>query len=244
MDVQRPRTPPISYDASPSDSNLEHDPTRLSSDSARFDYNWLQDEQEQEELLANNKPGTSNIFGRRRAGQDQLGTRQTQPWTVERAHRTTARRRNGKREIIHKIEEGGSRGETPPSDSSDGSSEVDREKIGVVLARGKVCYSTSRHWHRLHLTHGRYPGRDGYADMRPFMPSSPSASWSLRMAPILPLNALDNRQPPETCSRMGPHNLRPPPSSSLSMGSVLTTSIAGFHRHSQRSLDRGFRLSS
>ncbi|KAL9056584.1 MAG: hypothetical protein Q9162_002867 [Coniocarpon cinnabarinum] len=123
----------ISYDAPPSDSESGDD-DRLLSDSARYDHEWLDGQQEEEELLAKSRQPLQRISQNQSEPQRQLEI----PRYHEEKGTGSPRRRHGRRELIHKIEEGGSRGESPMSEASEGSSERDREKMGTILAHKKT----------------------------------------------------------------------------------------------------------
>ena len=142
MDGLRNDRQSISYDRAPSDSEPE-DETRLSSESARNDHDWLEGEQDQERLLSQGRQSRRGLLERVTQRQGDLPGQLDVPQSGVRRRSSSAQRQHGRRELIHKIEEGGSRGESPLSDESEGSSERDREKMGVVLARKKVMSSDS-----------------------------------------------------------------------------------------------------
>ena len=148
MEGTDPHKASISYDAPPDDDDEEEVAGgRLSSDSAVFAHDWLTQENESLQLLSENAKIKRTGFLSRAIGQGERSrgaqgsdvSIQTAPLlNAESKTEKRTRRRHGGREVIHKIEEGGSRSTTPASESSDGSSEVDREKIGAVLAQKKV----------------------------------------------------------------------------------------------------------
>lgn len=184
MEDDERNRPFLSYDAPPSDDDFSTG-DRLSSDVTRDDHNWFTREQERDQLLS--IPRRGGVLGRmtgRRVQDFEDNSVDTQAQTKalldegSRGEKRT-RRRHGRDEVMHKIEEGGSRSSTPASESSEGSSEADREKIGAVLARRKVCspalYTVHLETHPLRVS--RLLRRDACLSIQYYTSSSPSYLW-------------------------------------------------------------------
>ena len=133
-----------SIDPSP-DRQREHDSLvtpQHSTDSAHHDHDILDEEQERQDLLActrANPAEDAGLLGRVRAvaKQDKRHDKRRKRWDENPSSRRQDH--HARRELMHEMEEGGPRSPTPSSDGSQDSSEIDREKMGEVLARRKVC---------------------------------------------------------------------------------------------------------
>ena len=139
---------PHTYDIAPSDSegsssSIDAGPARarLSQDSAQYDHDLLDNEQETEDLLLRR-----NVTGNKRAGGDGLGVAETDRKGVfgrvrharaqQRSKRKGRRKHNDEsKELVYEMEEGGPKS---PSLLSEGSSELDSEKLGMAMNKKTV----------------------------------------------------------------------------------------------------------
>ena len=117
---------------------------RLSSESACYDHEWLEEEEEQDALLQSSQSQRGGILknwkhGDTQRNKDSTSHVQARPRGLLARGITNGgnpRRRNRRTEVLYKVEEGGSRSTTPSSASSEGSSSaVDREKMDEILAQ-------------------------------------------------------------------------------------------------------------